>query len=218
MSKKSGFTQTQLLILLGMATAIIVIISVGGIYLLVKKDTLITASLPTNPPISPANLIVPPTAIVAAPIYIPPTETPVPTFVYLPTFTPMPSLTPFVVAPIVFPTQKSQQVQSNPAPSSSSGSSPSNSSPSSSATDCSAALAYAEAIHQYNLDVIDYIHSPMINYYQSLIEEAVRNRDALTLTKAQRELENEQAQVEAEKNSENKRYKAEKASINAACN
>ncbi len=72
-------------------------------------------------------------------------------------------------------------------------------------------------MHQYNLDSIDYIHQPMIDYYQSLIDLASRSRDALGLVQAQRGLAAEQAHVSAEKASENKRYKAERASITASC-
>jgi hypothetical protein len=133
----------------------------------------------------------------------------IPTYEYKPTFTPLPSPTSFVVGTLFPPTSKPQQAVSNPAnpPSGSSGSS----------VDCSSQLNYAAAMHQYYLDVIDYIHSPMIDYYESVIDQATRDRDALALTQAQRGLENERAQVESEKSSENKRYKAEKASINASC-
>jgi len=72
-------------------------------------------------------------------------------------------------------------------------------------------------MHQYYLDQIDYIHAPLINLYQSWIDEAARNRDALGMVEAQQKLDNENAQVEAEKTAENKRYKAEQANINASC-
>jgi hypothetical protein len=78
-------------------------------------------------------------------------------------------------------------------------------------------LDYAAAMHKYYLDQIDTIHAPLINLYQSWIDEALRNRDAVGLVDAQRELDNEKAQVKAEKSSENKRYKAEVASLNASC-
>lgn len=72
-------------------------------------------------------------------------------------------------------------------------------------------------MHQYYLDQIDYIHAPLINLYQSWIDEAARNRDALGMVKAQRDLDGEKAQVDAEKTTENKRYKAEQANINSNC-
>jgi hypothetical protein len=72
-------------------------------------------------------------------------------------------------------------------------------------------------VHQYNLDSIDYIHAPLINLYQSWIDEAARNRDALGMVDAESKLDNEKAQVKAEKAAENKRYQAEQANINASC-
>jgi hypothetical protein len=57
----------------------------------------------------------------------------------------------------------------------------------------------------------------MIILYQSWIDEAARNRDAVGMVDAQRKLDNEQAQVKAEKAAENKRYKAEQTSLNASC-
>lgn len=196
-----GFTQGQFLILLGLVTTIILILSFGLIYVVIEKSRPIIATSPEN--------IIPPvvssTAGIVATANLLPTTTPIPTYAYLPTATLIPSPTSFVIAPITIPTSKSSSAPTaNP--------NTSNSTP-----DCSSALDYAAAMHQYNLDSIDYIHSPLISYYQSLIDEAVRNRDALAVVQAQNGLANEEAQVNAEKTSENNRYKAEVANIKANC-
>ncbi len=161
---------------------------------------------------SSSIIIASPTPMITSPITSPtrllPTASPIPTYAYKPTFTPYPTSTSFVLSPLDRPTSTQQPSQSNPITNPSSGNSSSG---------CSAELAYAEAMHQYYLDFIDYIHSPMINYYQQLLDEALRNRDALGVTQAQQGLDNEKAQVNAEKATENKRYKAERAKILANC-
>lgn len=181
---------------------IIFIFGLAFVYIFVKKDPLIIVSSPTNPVISSENAIVLPTSWL-------PTATLVPTFVYLPTFTPIPSPTPFVYSTLAPLTSTPQQSQSNPIPV--------NPPSVNAAPDCSPALDYAAAMHKYYLDSIDYIHSPMIQYYQYLLDEGLRNRDARVILEAQRGLDNENAQINAEKDSENKRYKAERASITANC-
>ncbi len=72
-------------------------------------------------------------------------------------------------------------------------------------------------MHQYYLDSIDFVHAPAIQYYQSVLETALRNRDARAVLDAQSGLQAVHAQVDAEKAAENKRYNAEKASIKASC-
>jgi len=199
--KNSSFTKTQLFILLGLVVTIFFIFGVAILYLFVEKETSIIAATPTSFVTSSANLIAPPTNVL-------PTATLIPTYAYLPTSTPFPSPTSFVIATLEYPTSQPQQAQDIPAanpPLANSGSS------------CSAELEYAAAMHQYYSDAIDYIHSPLISLYQSWIDEAIRNRDALGLLKAQESLDNEKAQVEAEKGTENRRYKAERASINSNC-
>jgi hypothetical protein len=200
--RNSSFTPTQLFVLLGLVVAIFLLFSAAIFFMFVEKDTLATAPSPTNFVAFSANSTSLPTQIL-------PTATQIPTYAYVPTWTPLPSPTSFVVATLVPPTSKPQQVQDNPAaanpPSVNSGSS------------CSSQLDYAAAMHQYYSDQIDYIHAPLVSLYQSWIDEAVRNRDALGVLEAQRKLDNEQAQVKAEKATENQRYKAEQASINASC-
>jgi hypothetical protein len=194
--KNSSFTPTQLLILTGLVVTIFLLFGAALLNMFVKRNVVSIVPLPTSSVTSSANLIAPPTATL------------IPTYAYAPTWTPPPSPTSFVVPTLVRPTSIPQQPQggggANP-PSANSGS------------DCASQLAYAAAVHQYNLDAIDYIHSPMVGYYQSLIDQATRDRDALGLTQAKQSLANEQSQVKAEKASENKRYKAEVARINASC-
>jgi len=201
-SKNSSFTKTQLFVLLGLVVTTFLIFGVAILYIFVEKDALTIAATPTNFVTASANIIAPPTNVLA-------TATIIPTYVYLPTSTPLPSPTSFVIAPLERPTSKPQQAQENPAPV--------NPPAANSAPDCSADLEYAAAMHQYYLDSVDYIHSPMIDYYRYLIDEATRNRDALGLVQTQRGLDNEKAQVEAEKSTENKRYQAERANINSNC-
>jgi hypothetical protein len=196
----TSFTQTQLFVLLGLVVLVFLLFGTAIFFIFVEKDTLVAAPSPTSFAVSSVNHTPLPTQVVL-------TATLIPTYAYVPTWTPLPSPTSFVLATLVPPSSKPQQAQGNPAnpPSGGSGS------------DCSSQLTYAAAMHQYNLDVIDYIHAPLISLYQSWIDEAARKRDALGMVQAQRKLDNEQAQVKAEKAAENKRYKAEQASINASC-
>jgi hypothetical protein len=200
--KNSSFTQTQLFILLGLVVALFFLFAAAILFMFVKKDKVAIAASPTTFVASSANTTPLPTQIL-------PTATMIPTYAYVPTWTPLPSPTSFVITARAPATSKPQPTQGNPAPA--------NPPSANSNSNCSAALEYAAAVHQYNLDVIDYIHSPMIDYYKNLIDQATRDRDALALAQAQRGLDNEKAQVEAEKTTENKRYKAEQASINSKC-
>jgi hypothetical protein len=194
--KKSSFTQTQLLILLGLVVAIFLLFGAALLNMFIKRNVVGIVPPPASSVTSSANLIALPTVTL------------IPTYAYAPTWTPPPSPTSFVLPTLVPPASRPQQAQ---------GGSAGNPPPVNSGSGCASQLAYAAAVHQYNLDVVDYIHSPMINYYQSLLDQALRDRDALAVSQAQQGLKNEQAQVKAEKASENKRYKAEVARINASC-
>jgi len=200
-SRSSGLTQPQLFVLLGLAAMVVFICGFALLYVFVDTGNAVISA-------SPTSFVAPSGDITALPSQVQPTATLIPTYAYAPTWTPLPSPTSFVVATLVPPSSKPQQAQggnlANP-PSVSSG------------ADCSSQLNYAAAMHQYYIDVIDYIHAPLISLYQSWIDEAVRNRDALGVVQAERKLDNEKAQVKAEKAAENKRYKAEKANINASC-
>jgi hypothetical protein len=202
MSKNKGFTSTQLYILLGLGMTLFFIIGAALLFLFAPKDNTVIAAPPTSLAASSANDTPLPTQVL-------PTATSIPTYAYAPTWTPLPSPTSFVVATLIPPTSKPQQAQGN---------APAGNPPvGSSGSTCSSQLTYAADMHQYYLDRIDYVHAPLISLYQSWIDEAARNRDALGMVEAQRKLDNEKAQVDAEKSAENKRYKAEKASINASC-
>jgi hypothetical protein len=204
-SRNSGFTQTQLFILLGLVVTVFFVFGVALLFLFVENDNANTAVA-----VSPTSFVPSSANNTPLPTQVQPAATLIPTYAYAPTWTPLPSPTSFVVATLVPPTAKPQQAQDNPAAAA-------NPPAASSGSNCSSQLDYAAAMHQYNLDVIDYIHAPLISLYESWIDDATRNRDALSLVKAERELDNERAQVKAEKVTENKRYKAEQASINASC-
>jgi hypothetical protein len=200
--RNSGFTQTQLFVLVGLSITLVLLLGITIFFLLGARANAVIAAAPTSFDVSsPSNTPLPTQVL--------PTVTLIPTYAYAATWTPLPSPTSFVITPPAPPTSIPQQAQANPAPA--------NPSSANSASDCSSQLDYAAAIHQYNLDAIDYIHSPLISLYQSWIDEAARDRDALGMVDAQRKLDNEQAQVKAEKAAENKRYKAEQASLNASC-
>ena len=201
MRKHSSFTKTQFLVLLGLIIVVILVISLGVTYVLIEKNSAIVIA-------SPASLL-PTSTLNPSFANLPSTATLIPTFVYQPTWTPPPAPTSFVLTPAKRPTLVPQQSQSNVVPT--------NPSAGKSGPDCSAELDYAAAMHKYYLDSIDYIHAPMIDYYQNLISQATANRDALGIVQAQRGLAAEKAHVNAEKASENKRYKAERASLNANC-
>jgi hypothetical protein len=200
--KNSSYTQTQIFVLLGLVIALFFMLGFAILYMFVENNKAVIAVSPTSFAASSLNNTALPTQVL-------PTATLVPTYAYLPTWTPLPSPTSFVVATLVPPTSKPVQAQDNPAPA--------NPPSGNSASNCSSQLDYAAAMHEYYLDQVDYIHAPLISLYQSWIDEAARNRDALGMVEAQRKLDNEKAQVDAEKSAENKRYKAEKASINASC-
>jgi hypothetical protein len=202
-SRSTGFTSTQLFVLLGLVATLFLMFGAAFMFLFAEKEQVVAAA-------SPTSLVALSASNTPLPTQVLPTPTLIPTYAYAPTWTPLPSPTSFVLPTLVPPTAKPQLAQSNPdtAANPPSGSSGSN---------CSSQLEYAKAVHQYNLDVIDYIHAPLISLYESWIDEAARNRDALGLVQAERALDSEKAQVKAEKAAENKRYKAEQANINATC-
>ena len=201
-SKNASFTGTQLFILLGLVVAIFLIFGFALLYMGSERDQVAVALSPTSfVPVSASTTLLPTEVL--------PTATAISTYAYAPTWTPLPSPTSFVLPTLVLPTSKPPQAQSNPAPV--------NPPAGNSSSNCPAQLEYAAAMHRYYLDQIEYIHAPLISLYQSWIDQASRDRDALALVQAQRALENERAQVDAEKASENQRYKAEIANIYSGC-
>ena len=197
--RSTGFTSTQLFVLVGLVATLFLMFGAAFMFLFTETEQVVVVASPTGfVALSSSNTPLPTRVL--------PTATLIPTYAYAATWTPLPSPTSFVLPTLVPPTAKPQLAQNNPAaaanpPSGSSGS------------NCAAQLEYAKAVHQYNLDMIDYIHAPLISLYESWIDEALGDRDALGVVKAERALDNEKAQVKAE----NKRYKAEQASINASC-
>lgn len=204
--KQGSFTSAQVVTIVLMSFVIFGILGGGVAYLYFSPNPVEKES--TTLPAGDENQ-----NVLLAPTLIQSTPSSIPTYAYMPTITPFPTGTAFVVNTLVFPTSAPQQSQSGY-----SSSSPSSSGSSSGSSLCAADLDYAAAMHAYNLDMIDYVHSPMIEYYQYLIDVSVSSRDALGLVQAQRGLDNEKSQINSEKSSENQRYNAEKASIKARCN
>ncbi len=82
---------------------------------------------------------------------------------------------------------------------------------------CAAQLSYAKSTHQDNLAKIDQIYRPLIDFYQSMIDQAVGRRDAIGVVEYQRKLKAQNQQLEAAIKAENKRYQGEVAYINSTC-
>ncbi len=200
MNKPKGFTKSQVLVLVSLAGILLFIFIIAAIFFLGEFKQNTNGILTINISVTSTNVLIQPMTLLA-------TSTPIPAYVYHSTITPIPSPTSFVL-----PNDTTlQQPQSNPLSVNNSAVNPSTSSI------CSANLNNALALHEWYLDSIDYIHSPAINYYQGLINEYLRSRDAVGLIQAQNYLDNEKAQVKAEKASENRRYKAEVANIKNSC-
>ena len=83
--------------------------------------------------------------------------------------------------------------------------------------DCSAQYNYIQAVHQYYLDYINYTYNLEISFYQPLLNQALRENDARTIIQIQDEVNQIKAQRDAAIKSENTRYAADKASLNAQC-
>ena len=64
---------------------------------------------------------------------------------------------------------------------------------------------------------IDQIYRPLIDFYQSMLEEAIRDRDALGVVEYQRKLDAQNRQLNAAIKAENQRYQGEVANINSTC-
>lgn len=72
----------------------------------------------------------------------------------------------------------------------------------------SATMQYERDWHKYYLALIESQYGPLINYYQSLIDEAVLNRDAYAIDQYASKLKALQNENSADINAENARYKA----------
>jgi uncharacterized ubiquitin-like protein YukD len=67
------------------------------------------------------------------------------------------------------------------------------------------------------LDYINYTYDLQISSYQPLLQQALRENDALTIIQIQEEVNQIKAQRDAAIKSENTRYAADIASLNAQC-
>ena len=83
--------------------------------------------------------------------------------------------------------------------------------------DCSAYYNYIEDVHQYELDYINYIYDLQVSYYQPLLQQALRERDARMIIQIQQSVNQINAQRDADINTENARYEAERANLDAQC-
>ena len=83
--------------------------------------------------------------------------------------------------------------------------------------DCSAQYNYIQTVHQYYLDYINYAYNLEISYYQQLLNQALRERDARMIIQIQDEVDQIKAQRDAAIKSENTRYAADKAYLDAEC-
>jgi hypothetical protein len=133
-----------------------------------------------------------------------PTEQPTPTIrIKKPTWTPYPTITPWP-SPMKLATKTPNptRIASTSVPLK---------------PDCSAQYKYIEAVHQYNLDYINSTYNQQISYYQSLLEQAAGELDALRMTQLQRQIDQLIAQRNAAINTENSRYEADKAYLDTQC-
>lgn len=161
---------------------------------------------------------------VTVPLHIPlkssPSQASTLPFTFTPTFTPttIPSpnlvFTPFImptqiIVPSLTPITRGQSSSPTPIP---------QQNPTQKAViDCSPQLNYAKSKHQYNLARIDSIYRPSITYYENLIDQAIRDRDALAVIRYRRELDSIKRQYDAAINAENSRYEGEAAYIKSTC-
>lgn len=137
------------------------------------------------------------------PIQVQPTATErtmYPTWTQIPSKTPMPTFTATLINTAV-PTKKIVPT----------------SAPKRILPDCSAQYAYIASLHQFYLNQINTIYQPQISYYEELIQEATAQRDGLQAIRLTRYLDDVKASLDASVNSENSRYEADKAYLNAQC-
>ena len=182
----------QIMVYLGLGCVILFLLGIVIFEVFLKKDPITIVYSPTNSPLPPSFVISVSTKSLSLS-----TSTSIPSVLKYPTFTPIPSPTSFVLTPYK---GSNNNGGGNPP-----------------STNCSANLEYATAMHQYYLDTIDYIHQPMIDYYENLLKQLLESRDGGAMDRATKALNQEKAQIAAEKAAENKRYEAELAYIKANC-
>jgi tetratricopeptide (TPR) repeat protein len=227
--KNDSISRHQIYFLIVFALIYILALSVVGVK--IWPDFSIIVFPPTEIPIVPAlnietSISATSPIIAATPIYYSaPTEQSTPTTrVKLPTWTPIPIRTPFpsftavpsktaistlnrattqvYSAPVyltqvyvipVYPTQ----VYVKP--------------------DCSAQYAYIESLHHYYLDHINSSYDSSVSYYESLIAQTAADRDALGYARLERDIDRVNANRDAAINTENSRYEADLANLDAQC-
>ena len=124
-----------------------------------------------------------------------------PTWTPIPTNTPIPSFT-AVVSKTTVPTPRKVAATS---------------APKTGGSYCSAQYKYIEELHQYYLDYINYTYSQEMSYYESLLQEAVRLRDAREVIRLQQDIDRIKANRDNAINSENSRYAADRAYLDSQC-
>lgn len=184
------------------AVTTVILLGLGALGLLVWQ---MVFAVPVAPQLTGSSPTLPAPTLA----FLPSTVTPIPTYAYRPTSTPIATVTPF---PFSRDYVKPPEYGSSPLEQPSVGQPP----VSQPGSNCAPQLEYAASVHEYELDMIDYIYSPLVQFHESLIEQASRERDALGLVQAQRELKAVRNEMQARVRQENKRYNAEVAAIRAA--
>lgn len=221
---KMNLSKKEAIIIAILSMLVIVLLVVGfSIFVITYGPQLVSGDAGSTDLDKPADFFVPTFAL-------PPTRPPVENILFTPTVTESsgsiatrfvvatptreiyPSITPVIVirtnTPVRNPPPQNPPSQNNPPPQNP-GSQNSN--------NCTAQLNYAKSTHQYNLARIQQIYQPLIDFYQSMIDDAVRQRDALKINDYQRKLAAEKQQLNAAISAENKRYQGEVAYIKATC-
>lgn len=202
-------TKTQKLFIALLALIFIAVLAVIGLLIWPDVSSSLVAPTVVAIEMSHSNTVIPyplesPTVKPTLLAQSTPTEQPTPTIrIKKPTWTPYPSVTPWptpVKLPSITPRPTgvaATQVSVKP--------------------DCSAQYTYIQAVHQYNLNYLNSTYDGEISYYESLKQQAVGNLDALGMTKIQQQIDQLNTQRAADINTENSRYAADKAYLDAQC-
>jgi tetratricopeptide (TPR) repeat protein len=83
--------------------------------------------------------------------------------------------------------------------------------------DCSAQYTYIESLHQYYLDYLNNSYDQTLSYYQSLLDDALRDRDARTIIQIMQQIDQINVQRDSDINTENSRYESDRAYLDAQC-
>jgi len=206
-----NLSRFQKLVLGGLA--LILIVALVGVGVIIWPDISRIIFPPTESPIVMSASSTDPPLPVASP-----TERPIPTTrIQKPTWTPLPTITPWSIltriATVTALSTPTPQKLSTPTPKKVVATSP----PIVVKPDCSAQYDYIEAVHQYNLNYLNAYYDQVLSSYQSLLEQALRDRDARRVLQLQQQIEQLKAQRDAAINTENARYEADRAYLDAQC-